>query len=520
HSTSTCRLPASSSSFFFHQLPRREELDHPTSLSFDSSLGAAAAAAAGGFRIERWEEKKMVAECRGGGGGGDCLIKLFGKTIPVPEATADKESGSSSSVTESDAPEISAHQEQEASDPTPQPEVVDAEDPKSSPETTTRRQPSAGAGDAASEQRDKLKKPDKVLPCPRCNSMDTKFCYFNNYNVNQPRHFCKNCQRYWTAGGAMRNVPVGAGRRKNKHAAAASHFLHRVRAALPAADPLGAHGGTVLSFASHGHGALHDLADQVNRLNEKLLIPARRNAGGGNPPPPPVGACSEGSSSSTDDDKTTHGGGGKEKPSAGAPPPQHPASMNGHGAAMWPPYSCAPSPAYFSSGIAIPIYPAAPGYWGCMVPAAPGAWSLPWPAAVQPPPQGLSSPTSTTAPSVSLSSSGAESLTLGKHGREVDEGRSGGHGHSSGNKVWAPKTIRIDDADDVARSSIWSLIGIKGDKQKQNADHGVGHKLGTVFEPKHEAMKAVKPAMITSSPTLLHTNPVALTRSVTFQEGA
>jgi hypothetical protein len=62
-----------------------------------------------------------------------------------------------------------------------------------------------------------LKKPDKILPCPRCNSMDTKFCYYNNYNVNQPRHFCKNCQRYWTAGGTMRNVPVGAGRRKSKN---------------------------------------------------------------------------------------------------------------------------------------------------------------------------------------------------------------------------------------------------------------------------------------------------------------
>ncbi len=62
-----------------------------------------------------------------------------------------------------------------------------------------------------------LKKPDKLAPCPRCESVDTKFCYYNNYNVNQPRHFCKNCQRYWTAGGTLRNVPVGAGRRKNKH---------------------------------------------------------------------------------------------------------------------------------------------------------------------------------------------------------------------------------------------------------------------------------------------------------------
>ncbi|XP_028764967.1 dof zinc finger protein DOF1.5-like [Neltuma alba] len=60
------------------------------------------------------------------------------------------------------------------------------------------------------------KRPDKIIPCPRCNSMDTKFCYFNNYNVNQPRHFCKGCQRYWTAGGALRNVPIGAGRRKAK----------------------------------------------------------------------------------------------------------------------------------------------------------------------------------------------------------------------------------------------------------------------------------------------------------------
>ena len=61
------------------------------------------------------------------------------------------------------------------------------------------------------------KQPDKILPCPRCNSLDTKFCYYNNYNVNQPRHFCKNCQRYWTAGGTLRNVAVGAGRRKRKH---------------------------------------------------------------------------------------------------------------------------------------------------------------------------------------------------------------------------------------------------------------------------------------------------------------
>ncbi|KAF8045701.1 hypothetical protein N665_4534s0003 [Sinapis alba] len=52
------------------------------------------------------------------------------------------------------------------------------------------------------------------LKCPRCNSLNTKFCYYNNYNHSQPRHFCKNCRRYWTKGGVLRNVPVGGGCRK------------------------------------------------------------------------------------------------------------------------------------------------------------------------------------------------------------------------------------------------------------------------------------------------------------------
>ncbi|XP_058784434.1 cyclic dof factor 3-like [Vicia villosa] len=62
-----------------------------------------------------------------------------------------------------------------------------------------------------------FKKPNKVLHCPRCNCLDTKFCYFNNYNVNQPRHFCKNCHRYWIAGGEIWNVPIGIGKHRNKH---------------------------------------------------------------------------------------------------------------------------------------------------------------------------------------------------------------------------------------------------------------------------------------------------------------
>ncbi|KAH9663388.1 Dof zinc finger protein DOF3.4 [Citrus sinensis] len=53
------------------------------------------------------------------------------------------------------------------------------------------------------------------LPCPRCESTNTKFCYYNNYNFSQPRHFCKSCRRYWTHGGTLRDIPIGGGTRKN-----------------------------------------------------------------------------------------------------------------------------------------------------------------------------------------------------------------------------------------------------------------------------------------------------------------
>ena len=37
----------------------------------------------------------------------------------------------------------------------------------------------------------KLPRPEGISRCPRCDSDDTKFCYYNNYNVKQPRYFCK-----------------------------------------------------------------------------------------------------------------------------------------------------------------------------------------------------------------------------------------------------------------------------------------------------------------------------------------
>ncbi|KAF3606888.1 PREDICTED: dof zinc finger protein DOF3.1 [Brassica oleracea var. oleracea] len=78
------------------------------------------------------------------------------------------------------------------------------------------------------------------LKCPRCDSPNTKFCYYNNYNLSQPRHFCKSCRRYWTKGGALRNVPVGGGSRKNaKRSTSASSppNTHKKKTKHPDPDP-------------------------------------------------------------------------------------------------------------------------------------------------------------------------------------------------------------------------------------------------------------------------------------------
>jgi len=60
------------------------------------------------------------------------------------------------------------------------------------------------------------RKAAEAVRCPRCESTNTKFCYYNNYNLSQPRHFCRACHRYWTVGGALRNIPVGGGCRRAK----------------------------------------------------------------------------------------------------------------------------------------------------------------------------------------------------------------------------------------------------------------------------------------------------------------
>ncbi|WOK97586.1 cyclic dof factor 1-like [Canna indica] len=235
---------------------------------------------------------------------GETAIKLFGKTIPLHPGDGGGEAGKDSGKEETSA---NSHDQ-----------YLGDRKHESSSSTSEIQKPTSPDQEHASAK-NSVKKPEKILSCPRCKSPDTKFCYYNNYNVNQPRHFCKNCQRYWTAGGSMRNVPVGAGRRKSM---SSSHYRHiavsessllalrssaaQEQAGFPSLKPTG--GGTVLNF------------EKMNSFN-----------------------------------KNNHNG-----------------DENSNGFPSQPTWALAP---LYASSFPIPFYPAT-AYWGCSVP--PGAWSLPW----------------------------------------------------------------------------------------------------------------------------------------------
>ncbi|EOY28204.1 hypothetical protein QUC31_012907 [Theobroma cacao] len=90
---------------------------------------------------------------------------------------------------------------------------VSDQDMKQNQQQDRRLKPLTGENQQPQQQQQQQHPPQK---CPRCESLNTKFCYYNNYSLSQPRYFCKNCRRYWTQGGTLRNVPVGGGCRKGK----------------------------------------------------------------------------------------------------------------------------------------------------------------------------------------------------------------------------------------------------------------------------------------------------------------
>ncbi|CAL5083160.1 unnamed protein product [Urochloa decumbens] len=114
----------------------------------------------------------------------------------------------------------------------------------------------AGAGAAGAPVADPRA---EALRCPRCDSANTKFCYYNNYSLSQPRHFCKACKRYWTRGGTLRNVPVGGGCRKNKRSRSSAGGAGRSgsssAAAAAAAGVTSSSAASTLSLPPPPHGS-------------------------------------------------------------------------------------------------------------------------------------------------------------------------------------------------------------------------------------------------------------------------
>ncbi|KAI3761315.1 hypothetical protein L1987_51727 [Smallanthus sonchifolius] len=337
-------------------------------------------------------------------------IILFGKKIGLPETTKTTAEGrhEHTLITPYD-------QQKDGSDGDPETPSIDEEGMSENPQAID--------GETMNSQPRTLKKPDKILPCPRCDSMNTKFCYFNNSNVNQPRHFCKSCQRYWTAGGTMRNMPVGAGRRKKKTPPSSYRYI---------------------------------ISQEGLESNSSEGIP------------PKVLSFGEDCSSSSTVEKIQDNNGF-------------------HSHFHWIPGASWPyNPWNASIPIPMPIPPVYP----------PGYPQIP----MYPPPYW--NPVSWLPPTNSI---------LGKH--PTDEEKSNGSHEESKkqrNSILIPKTLRIHDPDEAAKSSIWATLGIKN-------EHSGRGDLFQAFQSKgneKRTNKANEPSPV------LQANPAAFSRSLCFQERA
>ncbi|XP_047326225.1 dof zinc finger protein DOF5.3-like [Impatiens glandulifera] len=112
--------------------------------------------------------------------------------------------------------------------------------------------------------------------CPRCHSFNTKFCYYNNYSLTQPRYFCKGCRRYWTHGGTLRNVPVGGSARKRRNGRSS---LSTVSGSVGSLQPINF--GQIHLHNGFGGGAVNPyLVNQsTNSQFYQMLINSRETAG-------------------------------------------------------------------------------------------------------------------------------------------------------------------------------------------------------------------------------------------------
>nr|XP_043634897.1 dof zinc finger protein DOF5.7-like [Erigeron canadensis] len=126
-----------------------------------------------------------------------------------------------------------------------------------------------GSGSGARKTSSTLRPPEEILKCPRCDSPNTKFCYYNNYSLAQPRHFCKACRRYWTKGGALRSVPIGGSCRKNKKTkSSSSRFLIGESSSKNSSSDIGGMKYYGLSTLDFNLGGLSNYPPRVTTNNQ------------------------------------------------------------------------------------------------------------------------------------------------------------------------------------------------------------------------------------------------------------
>ncbi|XWS64923.1 hypothetical protein CRYUN_Cryun05aG0045900 [Craigia yunnanensis] len=482
--------------------------------------------------------------------GGDPAFKLFGRKIPVPEPQIHA-GDTSSEVTN---PETETSHTNTSGEPD---KSITVENDKEEHQTSLKsneiqiyskpkdEQPETNSAD----QEQAFKKPDKVLPCPRCNSLDTKFCYFNNYNVNQPRHFCKNCQRYWTAGGTMRNVPIGAGRRKNKHLT--SQYRHIIVSSegvpmtqietpdsanqqlLSPAESTTAFrpsmgNGTILKFGAEA--PLSESMETVLSLGDQKRCVVTGTVSCGEIREEPSCESSATPCSIQGNELPGHVM-QKERIGLAAPndlntqhPPKcYPVSpwilpwnpgpnnvapmvagqcsserigapnSSTSNAVQWCPTPMVAVPGFCPPNIPLQFVPA---YWGCMPLWAAGGGNVSFSGS-----SGCISPSSSTSNSCC---SGNGSPTLGKHSREANFVKE----EQPEKCILVPNTLRIDDPIEDSRSPIWATLGIR-----PNQDPLHGGKIFNTFEPRAEAK-----GHLPDGSHILAAYPAALSRSHTFQQ--
>lgn len=147
---------------------------------------------------------------------------------------------------------------------------------------------------------------------------------------------------------------------------------------------------------------------------------------------------------------------------------------------------------YRPSGFRMPFY-TAPPFGACAVPCV---WSIP--------------------PCVTPLIPGHDSPTLGKHPRDdttSDSEKEQPQKESNPGKCfWVPKTLRIDDPSEAARSFIWTTLGDENDKKAGS----VGKSGGPLnaFEPKGRMNN------VSTAASVLHANPAALSRALRFHESS